>query len=568
MASNQGQSDSQESQFAGFTSTDVENIRKTIRNTVECSSDSEKALDSEDSYSEISSEDEDEDTAMGTIGAGDAAPGTNWKKDLTSPEVEPFSEYVGPNFQFSPDLKELDFFHMIFPESLLKVMADQTNLKAAQSPPDKIWSDTDISEMKVFLAINILMAILDLPSYKMYWSTDWLTTTSVPRLMARSRFEKLCQYFHVNDNSQNLDRNHPEYDKLFKVRPIYNKVLNQCQMIYSPAEYQAIDEAMVAFRGRLSFKQYLPLKPTKFGIKIWVRADSVTGFTHEFQVYTGRKRNAKGKAVTEKGLSSRVVQDLTAGLWGKKHKIVMDNYFASVDLFQTMLKHGLYCTGTVRTNRLGWPAELKGKVVTKQGDFVQCQDGNFTATSWHDKRQVNFLSTHCDPTQKVKIGRRKKDGTATEVEAPEVVEIYGKYMSGVDHADQLRSEYSVSRKSTKWWKYIFWYLVDTSIVNAFLLQKESPCHKMATKNGKPKEHTILNFRLALVHQLIGDSVLKQPKRRKLMTPTEHQEHWPVKMVKSRCVYCRDYGKVRHESRVGCSVCKVNLCIDCFSKYHK
>jgi hypothetical protein len=71
-------------------------------------------------------------------------------------------------------------------------------------------------------------------------------------------------------------------------------------------EEQTIDEGMIAFKGRLSFKQYLPAKPTKFGIKVWERASPYNGYCHEFQVYTGKKEG-QGR---EDNLGSRVVKDL------------------------------------------------------------------------------------------------------------------------------------------------------------------------------------------------------------------------------------------------------------------
>jgi len=44
---------------------------------------------------------------------------------------------------------------------------------------------------------------------------------------------------------------------------------------------------MVIFKGHSTFKQYMPLKPTTRGHKIWIRADALTGYrTH----YTGRLR--------------------------------------------------------------------------------------------------------------------------------------------------------------------------------------------------------------------------------------------------------------------------------------
>jgi hypothetical protein len=57
---------------------------------------------------------------------------------------------------------------------------------------------------------------------------------------------------------------------------------------YKPNEEQSIDEGMIAFKGRLSLKQYLPAKPSKFGIKVWERASLQNGYVHEFQIYTGK----------------------------------------------------------------------------------------------------------------------------------------------------------------------------------------------------------------------------------------------------------------------------------------
>ncbi len=47
---------------------------------------------------------------------------------------------------------------------------------------------------------------------------------------------------------------------------------------------------MIKFQGRSSLKQYLPNKPVKRGIKVWVLADSQNGYFYNMQVYTGRER--------------------------------------------------------------------------------------------------------------------------------------------------------------------------------------------------------------------------------------------------------------------------------------
>ena len=64
-----------------------------------------------------------------------------------------------------------------------------------------------------------------------------------------------------------------------------------CRMNYHGSQDQSIDEAMIAFKGRSSMKQYMPMKPTKRRFKVWVRADSENGYVcqrslgESYQVY-------------------------------------------------------------------------------------------------------------------------------------------------------------------------------------------------------------------------------------------------------------------------------------------
>ena len=58
--------------------------------------------------------------------------------------------------------------------------------------------------------------------------------------------------------------------------------------IYTPAQHIAIDEGMVPWKGRLSFRQYLPNKPDKFGIKLYQLSESKSGYICDFEVCTGK----------------------------------------------------------------------------------------------------------------------------------------------------------------------------------------------------------------------------------------------------------------------------------------
>lgn len=54
-----------------------------------------------------------------------------------------------------------------------------------------------------------------------------------------------------------------------------------------------VDEYLVGFRGRCPFKQYIPSKPAKYGIKIWAACDAKTSYCFNMQVYTGKPAGAQ-----------------------------------------------------------------------------------------------------------------------------------------------------------------------------------------------------------------------------------------------------------------------------------
>ena len=99
----------------------------------------------------------------------------------------------------------VDFFYLMFPEELIEHIVSETNRYACEciaTKPDPEWKDTCLEEIKAFLGLHVLFSIKQLPSYKLYWSKDPLIRVpTVQKVMSRNRFEKLSQYFHVNNNN-------------------------------------------------------------------------------------------------------------------------------------------------------------------------------------------------------------------------------------------------------------------------------------------------------------------------------------------------------------------------------
>ena len=109
--------------------------------------------------------------------------------------------------------------------------------------------------------------------------------------MTCSRFHKLAQYFHAADRAAEPARGHPAYDRLFKVRPVIDVIGGTCRDVYHLSREASIDEAMIAFTDLLSIKQYMPKKPIKRGIKVWVMCDTNTALMSRFEFYLGRQND-------------------------------------------------------------------------------------------------------------------------------------------------------------------------------------------------------------------------------------------------------------------------------------
>ena len=85
----------------------------------------------------------------------------------------------------------------------------------------------------------------------MYWEHNEDThNTTVLSLLSRNRFDEMMQNLHFADNS-NLDKE----DKFAEVRPLIDKLNEQCLANYLSEQSVSIDETMVPYFGRHGCKQ-------------------------------------------------------------------------------------------------------------------------------------------------------------------------------------------------------------------------------------------------------------------------------------------------------------------------
>ena len=168
------------------------------------------------------------------------------------------------------------------------------------------------------------------------------------------------------------------------------------------------------------------------------------------------------------------------------------------------------------------------------------------------------------------VQRTKRDGTSTSYPCPHLVSKYNWYMGGVDKNNQLHSYYHVRLKSRKHYKYIFWFLFDWSITNAYIHSQYLPEYR-----GKK----LKDFRVTLAQELIGTYTnrkrIGQPAITVPSATRVCQLHFPTKPSGkyNQCHYCYKYKHKRRSTVWYCSDCGHHFChtghqdSDCFRKYH-
>ncbi|XP_062606783.1 piggyBac transposable element-derived protein 4-like [Saccostrea cucullata] len=493
-----------------------------------------------------------------------------WTENLRGVRVDPFVEGVGPVFPDNFDVNTAtakDYFDLMFSPDSISDFVRHTNNYARwkmeqKGEEDRVWYEITEAEMKAYLGLNILMGINQLPSYKDYWSKDvYLGNEGVKSVMTSRRYEKITEYFHVSDRASEPARGTRNFDKLFKVREVLTMTKRKFNESYKPNKSMAIDEAMIKWTGRLSYKQYLPAKPIKRGIKVWMRCDSENAFLTDFNIYLG-----KGEATSEHGLGHDVVTKLSRDITGKNHHLYFDNYFTSVKLMEDLLEENIYACGTVRMNRRGFPDDLKGRLRLQRGQSQTRQKGNLTASVWQDKKPVAFLSTLSDPRRQVPV-TRQHGRQELQMTQPHAANEYNKYMNGVDRHDQLRLKYPLGRDSKKAWKYIFYFLMNCAVVNSFILFCET-----SNRPNTRKRFTHVAFRMELVHHLIAGFSGRKRKAAENVEVVHQAENFPghesVHMGTKRRCRVHMNKKERKETVYGCKVCNVHLCKDgCHFTFH-
>lgn len=205
-----------------------------------------------------------------------------------------------------------------------------------------------------------------------------------------------------------------------------------------------VDEQMCSTKMKHHLRQYMPNKPHKQGIKLFVLCDSF-GYAYRFEIYTGAGDNVILPGHPDLGTSANIVVRLTETVQSfKNHIIYFDNFYTSLPLLVYLRAKGIYSLGTVRVNRIPNCKLPNDSTINKKPrgfstEFVGSSYGvEISNVLWKDNKAVRLLSTYVgvkpfartNPNEQMAKALRyeRKSKRYVEVDCPQIIREYNAHM--------------------------------------------------------------------------------------------------------------------------------------------
>lgn len=469
-------------------------------------------------------------------------------------------EKGGP-LPMTKNLTEEEIFLRLLCPKIIETILKYTNQKLEEfckKNKQKIEPFTE-TELKAFFGLLLFLGVHH--SSREHLTSLWHEShfSMTRATFAFDRFKTLLRFIRFDNSSQR--KNRLRTSKTAAIDQVWETFNQNLSKNYKLNSCATVDEQLFPFRGRTPFTQYLPSKPAKYGIKIFWVADAETFYPWKGKIYAGKLAGAERQT----NIGPNTVLDLVYDLKKSGRNITADNFFITEELSSKLLKMNLTLVGTVRSNKRFLPLNMKAdknrKVMSTNFAFSQ----DITLCSYVPKKNkaVILLSTmHNKPI--------------TDQNAPfkpEIMQYYNQTKSGVDIMDKMVNEYSVKRKTKRWPLALFYNILDTAALAAFIIFKHHHPNRRSDQRREFLNELSLQLCLPNINQRSQNNIIMGKKSIKFaiesiigqqnvpqQNPQDQRDDTNRKVHKGTCYSCKlETEKKYRKTRKSCSKCQEPVC---------
>lgn len=500
---------------------------------------------------------------------------TKWRKTKGRQQVRARSHNIiklfpGTKGDARSAITEIDCLKLFITGTVIKLITSSTNIYIEQlrNRFERSRDARSTNEREISAVIGILFLIGTLRCGRKNLRKIWDNSRgngleSCYLAMSRNRFQFLLRCLRFDDVKTRGERR--ELDKLAPIRELFEIFLENFQRNFISSEFLTVDEQLLSFRGRCLFKQFIPSKPAKSGVKVFALVDAKTFYTFNLETYVGTQPDGPYKFEnTPEQITLRLVQPVE----GTNRNITGDNWFTSLSLVNNLKRKKLTYIGTIRKNRREVPSEFVSQRRAESNSSLFGFKDDCTIVSYCERKKkpvVLLSSMHHDDAIDESTGELKK---------PVIISDYNRTKIGVDIIDQMIQNYNVARNTKRWPMVIFYDLLNISGINAMCVYKANNPMQIIDRAS-----FIEKFAWELIRPQIEfrATILQLPKeirrRANLLLGTvsiPRSQPGPSKQYVRRCSICprtRDKSTRGTCDKCGTYICKQHakkICTECFS----
>jgi hypothetical protein len=315
--------------------------------------------------------------------------------------------------------------------------------------------------------------------------------------MSRNRFTFIRANLCFDDSSTRDNR--WKQDRFAAIREIFESFNFECMSCFVPNDYLSLDETLHPMRNQISFKQYNPNKPVKYGLLFKAINAARYPYTFIASPYCGKSTEDGGKYYVQ-GTEAIVKQMIERLL---ENKVPLTGRNISFDRLYTSISIALWlyitCLGTMQINRKGVPAEMKDfkNRENLSSEVYWQKDGPLSLSSYAVEtttgKNVLMLST-----LKQILGTTKDDSRNKLA----LYKLYDFTKGGTDIVDQWMAFHTSKTKSRRWTMVALAYMIDMACVTSSTIYA-------LNKNVDPVKQKSFEHGFELVMQLVKPHIARR-----------------------------------------------------------